>query len=139
MAKLENKNEEKTSKTDSVEVVTENEENKKTSQIKRMSGETQEISTVGAVRFRTDLKRGLSDEQVQDRIANGLVNNVDNGSTKTIPHIILSNILTVFNMITIAVAIWLISVGAFGDLFFMVIVSANIIVGIVQEDRKSVV
>jgi len=108
---------------------------KKTSQIKRMSGETQEISTIGATRFRVDLKRGLTDQQVQTRIEEGLVNNTGTGSTKTIPHIILSNILTVFNLITFSVAIWLMSVKSFGDLFFMVIVSANIIVGIVQEIR----
>ena len=116
-----------------------NEENdKKTSQIKKMSGETQEISTIGATRFRTDLKRGLTDEQVQTRIQEGLVNNIGKGSTKTIPHIILSNILTVFNLITFAVALWLISVGAIKDLFFMVIVSANIIVGIIQEIRAKI-
>ena len=108
---------------------------KKTSQIKRMSGETQEISTIGATRFRTDLKRGLSDEQVQTRIEEGLVNNTGRGSTKTILQIILSNVLTIFNLITFSVAAWLITVGAFKDLFFMVIVSANIIVGIVQEIR----
>lgn len=108
---------------------------KKTSQIKRMSGETQEISTIGATRFRTDLKRGLSDEQVQTRIEEGLVNNIGRGSTKTILQIILSNVLTIFNLITFSVAAWLISVGAVKDLFFMVIVSANIIVGIVQEIR----
>lgn len=119
---------------ENTEIVAEESE-KKTSQIKRMSGETQEISTIGATRFRTDLKKGLSDEQVQSRIQDGLVNNVGQGSTKTIPHIILSNILTVFNLITFAVAIWLISVGAVDDLFFMVIVSINIIVGIFQEIR----
>ena len=29
-----------------------------------MSGETQEISTIGVTRFRADLKRGLNGEQV---------------------------------------------------------------------------
>jgi cation-transporting ATPase E len=111
------------------------ESTKKTSQLKRMSGETQEISTVGATRFRADLKRGLTDEQVQTRIEEGLVNNIGKGSTKTIFQIIISNIVTVFNLITFAVAAWLISVGAIEDLFFLVIVSANIIVGIVQEIR----
>ena len=110
-----------------------NDENtKKTSQIKKMSGETQEISTIGATRFRTDLKRGLTDEQVKTRIEEGLVNNTGRGSTKTIFHIIVSNILTIFNLITFAVAVWLISVGAIKDLFFMVIVTTNIVVGIVQ-------
>ena len=54
-----------------VEIV--DESTKKTSQIRKMSGETQEISTIGATRFRTDLKRGLSNEQVQTRIEEGLV------------------------------------------------------------------
>ena len=126
MVKQENEN---------IENLNEEENVKKTSQIKRMSGETQEISTIGTTRFRTDLKRGLSDEQVQTRIEEGLVNNTGTGSTKTIFQIILSNILTVFNLITFAVAAWLISVGAIEDLFFMVIVSTNIIVGIVQEIR----
>ena len=111
------------------------ESTKKTSQIKRMSGETQEISTIGATRFRTDLKRGLTNEQVETRIQEGLVNNVGSGSTKTILQIIISNVVTIFNVIIFAVAIWLLSVGATKDLFFMVIVSANIIVGIVQEIR----
>lgn len=118
--------------------ITENqtdESTKKTSQIKKMSGETQEISTIGATRFRPDLKKGLSDEQVKTRIEEGLVNDIGRGSTKTIPQIIISNIFTVFNMITFSVAIWLISIGAIEDLFFMVIVSTNIIVGIVQEIR----
>ncbi len=114
---------------------TNEEPEKKTSQIKRMSGETQEISTIGITRYRTDLKRGLTDEQVQTRIEEGLVNKVNSGSTKTIPQIILSNVVTVFNLIIFAVAAWLISVGATKDLFFLVIVSANIIIGIVQEIR----
>ena len=108
---------------------------KKTSQIKKMSGETQEISTIGATRFRTDLKRGLTDEQVKTRIEEGLVNNVGKGSTKTITHIIFSNIFTVFNLIIFAVAAWLISVGAVKDLFFIVIATANIVIGIFQEIR----
>ena len=60
------------------------ESTKKTSQIKKMSGETQEISTIGATRFRTDLKRGLTNEQVKTRIEEGLVNDTGRGSTKTI-------------------------------------------------------
>ena len=121
-----------------IEEIEVDESAKKTSQIKRMSGETQEMSTIGATRFRTDLKRGLSDEQVQTRIEEGLVNNIGQGSTKTVLQIILSNILTVFNLITFAVAFWLISVGAVKDLFFLVIVSANIVVGIVQEIRAKI-
>ena len=128
----------KSTKTDNVIVKgDQTEENtKKTSQIKRMSGETQELSTVGATRFRTDLKRGLTDEQVNTRIAEGLVNDTGRGSTKTIPQIIFSNLFTVFNLITFSVAVWLMSVGAFKDLFFMVIVTANIVVGIVENLLK---
>ena len=109
MAKKVSKTEEvKIVKKDSVETL--DDVNKKTSQLKKMTGETEEISTTGVSRFRVDLKKGLSEEQVNTRIEEGLVNKVDKGSTKTIPHIIFSNIFTTFNIIVMAVSIWLISV-----------------------------
>ena len=92
-------------KTDEIKIVEKvslemnEEENKKTSQLKKMSGETEEVSTSGTTRFRVDLKKGLSDEQVQTRIEEGLVNNIGKGSTKTIPHIIFSNIFIMFSLL----------------------------------------
>lgn len=109
---------------------------KKTSQLKKMSGETEEISTSGITRFRVDLKKGLSDDQVNTRIQEGLVNKVDKGSTKTIPHIIFSNIFTTFNIIVMAVSIWLISVNTKITYYsFAIMAILNTVIGIVQEIR----
>ena len=93
------------------------------------------ISSLGISRFRADLEKGLTSEQVSTRVEQGLANVTKTGSKKTIPKIIFQNIFTVFNFVTFIIATWLISVGAYKDLFFMVIVTANIIIGIIQEIR----
>ena len=112
---------------------------KKTSQLKKMSGETEETSTGGSTRFRVDLKKGLSDEQVNTRIEEGLVNKVGKGSTKTIPHIIFSNIFTTFNIIVIAVSIWLISVDTKITYFsFALMAIVNTAIGMFQEIRAKI-
>ena len=127
-------------KTDEIKIVEKvslernEEENKKTSQLKKMSGETEEVSTSGTTRFRVDLKKGLSDEQVQTRIEEGLVNNIGKGSTKTIPHIIFSNIFTTFNIIVIIVSIWLITVDTKITYYsFALMAIVNTLIGIIQE------
>ena len=84
-------------------------------------------------RYDTDIEYGLPGEVVEKRILDNVVNVSKKGSTKSIKKIILSNILTFFNFVTITIAIWLISVQAFTDLVFLVIVTANVIIGIYQE------
>jgi len=112
---------------------------KKTSQLKKMSGETEEISAIGATRFRVDLKKGLSDEQVNTRKEEGLVNKVGKGSTKTIPHIIFSNIFTAFNVIVIAVSLWLVSVDTKITYYsFALMAALNTFIGIFQEIKAKV-
>lgn len=44
-----------------------------------------------------------------------------------------SNIFTFFNIVTITIAVWLMTVQAWTDLVFLVIVTANVIIGIYQE------
>ncbi len=123
----------KEKKEEKIEIVEE-----KQSQLKNMSGKTQEISAIGITRFKVDLEKGLTDEQVQTRVEQGLVNKVKTGSKKSILGIIITNVFTFFNMINFAIAIWLISVGAFSSLFFMVVISSNIIIGLVQEIRAKI-
>ena len=84
-------------------------------------------------RYNPDPNYGLSDDYVAKRKADGLVNATKIGSTKSIKKIIFSNLVTFFNILTYAIAGILISVGAFTDLFFVVIVTANVIIGIIQE------
>lgn len=91
------------------------------------------------IRYNTDLNEGLSGEIVEHRNQQGLTNEKPVGSTKTIPAIIFSNIFTFFNLLNFAIAAWQISalgIGAIKYLFFIVIVTANIIISIVQEIRS---
>ena len=84
-------------------------------------------------RYEPDINVGLTEEQVDLRLKKGLNNFTSRGSTKTIPQIIFGNIFTFFNMLTFAIAGWLISIGSIKDLTFLVIVTANMIIGIIQE------
>lgn len=91
------------------------------------------------IRYNTDLNDGLSGEIVEHRNQQGLTNEKPVGSTKTIPAIIFSNIFTFFNLLNFAIAAWQISalgVSGIKYLFFIVIVTANIIISIVQEIRS---
>lgn len=84
-------------------------------------------------RIEADLNVGLTQEQVDSRINAGQSNFISKGSTKTIPQIIFGNIFTFFNILIFAIAGWLISVNSIKDLTFLVIVLANLIIGIWQE------
>ncbi len=85
------------------------------------------------VRYETDIENGLSNEIVQQRREDGLTNTTSQGSTKSIKKIFVSNIFTFFNFLTLAIAGWLISIAMFKDLIFLAIVTANVVLGIVQE------
>ncbi len=84
-------------------------------------------------RYDADVHTGLSEEQVEKRINQGLNNYKMNGSTKTISRIILDNIFTPFNILIFIIAGFLISIQSIKDLTFLVIVLANLVIGIIQE------
>lgn len=89
-------------------------------------------------RIETNIETGLSREEVIFRIENGYVNESPKSSGKSIKKIILTNIFTFFNILMAFIAGWLLSVGAIKDLFFLVIVTANVVIGIVQEIRAKI-
>lgn len=78
---------------------------------------------------------GLTSSQVKKRTEENLVNVSNIKTSKSVGSILLKNIFTFFNMTCLTVAIALISVGAYTDLMFMVIVILNTTIGIVQELR----
>lgn len=86
-------------------------------------------------RYNPKLDVGLTSEQVSKRTEENLVNISSVKTCKTIGSILFKNIFTFFNMICLAVSIALIVVGAYSDLLFMVIVTLNTVIGIVQEIR----
>lgn len=77
--------------------------------------------------------KGLTKEEVDQRIMNGEYNKELAPSSKTTKQIVLSNIITYFNMIFLIIAIVLICVGSFRDLTFLPIIITNTLIGIYQE------
>ena len=86
-------------------------------------------------RVRADYKTGLSSDQVKERINKGQTNETPNQNVKTYKNIFIENIFTFINMLCLAIAISLMCVGAFGDCLGMIIILANITIGIIQEIR----
>lgn len=86
-----------------------------------------------AVRYFPDSKYGLTSEQVKERIDNKLTNEKRKNYSKTLSSIIFHNVFTFFNMLLLTIAVALIAVGAFTDLFFLFILVLNTIIGIYQE------
>ena len=83
--------------------------------------------------FKVDLTKGLTTKEINKRIELGLTNKTSKGSTKTIKRIVFTNIFTFFNLINITIASLLIYVKAYKDIFFMVIITLNTLIGIIQE------
>ncbi len=84
-------------------------------------------------RFNVNSKFGLNDEQIQKRISQGFTNKTENKNVKTYKNIFISNIFTFFNLLYFLIAGALIYVKSFDQLFFMVIILANMFIGIIQE------
>lgn len=86
-------------------------------------------------RFNPKASEGLNQKQIDQRISEGLTNETNNKTSKSLWSIFAKNIFTFFNMTCLVVAIALIAVGAYSDLTFMVIVILNTSIGIIQEIR----
>ncbi len=86
-----------------------------------------------------DINIGLNDEQIAERKQKGYVNDVKIGTSKSYFRIFAGNIFTFFNLICFLVFIWLITViedfNGVKNLTFMIIITANIVIGIAQEIR----
>ena len=76
---------------------------------------------------------GLTEKQVENRILKGQINKVDDDKTRTNWEIIRDNVFTLFNLFNVLIAIALIYVGAYTNLFYMAIIILNIGIGIYQE------
>jgi len=76
---------------------------------------------------------GLTQIQVEERVAEGDANIQPQSNTKTISAIIKDNTLTLFNILNIVLALMVIFVESYRNLLFINIVIINTIIGIVQE------
>ena len=78
---------------------------------------------------------GLTNEQVQERIAEGKVNVNENPNTRTYKQIILENTLTFFNFLNIVLLVLVLFVRSYKNSMFMGIILINTVIGIIQEIR----
>ncbi len=104
-----------------------------------MSEQEQNVSE----RFVTDLEKGLGQEDVKKRIAEGKVNGDTNVKTKTVGQILRENIVTFFNFVFIVLAVLIFFfidsheniLSVLGNFGFMLLIIFNALVGIIQELR----
>lgn len=90
-----------------------------------------------AQRYYPDIKTGLSDEQLEERVCNGYINASKKKSGRSYLGIICGNVFTFFNVLAFIVAAALIWAGAqFSQLLFLGIIIANVAIGIIQEIRS---
>ena len=77
--------------------------------------------------------KGLTQKQVEERIRNHQRNSVSHSITKTHGQIFKENICTLFNLLNILIALGLVLVNAWSNLFFLAVIICNIVIGILQE------
>lgn len=77
--------------------------------------------------------RGLSQEEVKERIASGQQNDYQEDATKSTGQIFSDNILTLFNFLNFGIGVCLLFVGAYSNMAYLAIIMINIIIGIYQE------
>lgn len=78
---------------------------------------------------------GLTDEQVNERIAEGKVNADENPNTRTYKQIVRENTLTFFNFLNLVLLVLVLMVGSYKNAFFVCIIIINTLIGIAQEIR----
>ena len=78
---------------------------------------------------------GLTTEQVEKRVREGRVNRTSGKNTNTIGKIILTNTLTIFNLVNLILALMIISVGAYKNLLFILVAIANTLISIINGIR----
>lgn len=87
-------------------------------------------------RYTPDIKCGLTNYEVDKRIKDNLVNIYTEVGTKTVSEIVKENVLTLFNIINVVLAIAVICVGSFKNLTFIIIITINTLISIIQELRS---
>ncbi len=79
---------------------------------------------------------GLTSAQVADRVAQGLVNVDASPKTKSILQIVADHAFTLFNAVNILLAALVFITGSYRNMLFLLIVFANMAIGIFQEIRS---
>ena len=84
----------------------------------------------------TDIERGLSTAEVEERIAAGKINRNMEPKTKSVKELIIENLCTLFNLINVILAFLVILTGSFKNLTFLFVVFLNTAIGVIQSMRS---
>ena len=84
----------------------------------------------------TDIERGLSTAEVEERIAAGKINRNMERKTKSVKELIIENLCTLFNLINVILAFLVILTGSFKNLTFLFVVFLNTAIGVIQSMRS---
>lgn len=85
------------------------------------------------IRYNTFFEYGLNSAQVKERESHKLTNKTNTSSGKSIFKIFFDNVCTFFNLIWLIVFVALLIVGAYADLFFIIVIILNTTIAIIQE------
>ena len=84
----------------------------------------------------TDIERGLSTAEVEERIAAGKIDRNMELKTKSVKELIIENLCTLFNLINVILAILVLLTGSFKNLTFLFVVFLNTAIGVIQSMRS---
>ncbi len=76
---------------------------------------------------------GLQEKEVEEQIKKGNINQLPKDNLKSNWKIISDNVFTLFNLYNLIIAIALICVRAYTNVFFFLIITINVLIGIIQE------
>ena len=94
------------------------------------------IDQLAIERYQVDAKVGLSADQVQLRVDEGLVNIDNSRKSKSIGGIIVSNLITFFNLIYLVITILLVANGKWKQCTYLPVVVINTAIAIIQEIKS---
>ena len=76
---------------------------------------------------------GLNSHEVEYRISNGMVNNENIKNSRSLKTILLSNVITLFNLIHLVLFIFVMTTGSINNAMFVISIIFNMFISIYQE------
>lgn len=83
-----------------------------------------------------DINIGLTNEQVEERVQKGLQNGETDVPTKSVKHIVMDNLFTLFNLVNFIMAFSVAMVHSYKNMLFIGVAVWNVVIGIFQEVRS---
>ena len=86
-------------------------------------------------RFNPALDKGLTFEQVALRKSQGFINKTKKAVTKSYWEIIISNVFSLFNILLYIIAAFMFAAQLYTKMIFVIVLTLNIVIGLVQDIR----